>query len=39
MKIQNEASKTWIKSIYGVQFAIPNYLTSRRINLRLKMDF
>ena len=39
MKIQNEASKTWIKSIYGVQFAIPNYLTSRRINLRLRMDF
>lgn len=39
MEIQNEASKTWIKSIYGVQFAIPNYLTSRRINLRLRVDF
>ena len=39
MKIQNEASKTWIKSIYGVQFAIPNYLTSRRVNLKLRMDF
>ena len=39
MKIQNEASKTWIKSIYGVQFAIPNYLTSRRINLKLRLDF
>jgi len=39
MKIQNEASRTWIKSIYGIQFGIPNYLTSRRINLRLRMDF
>lgn len=39
MAIQNEASRTWIKSIYGVQFGIPNYLTNRRINLRLRMDF
>ena len=39
MEIRNEASRTWIKSIYGVQFGIPNFLTSRRINLRLRMDF
>jgi hypothetical protein len=39
MEVSNEASKTWLKSIYGQQYAIPNYLTSRRINLRLRMDF
>ncbi len=39
MAVANEASKTWIKTIYNTQFAIPNYLTSRRINLRVRMDF
>ena len=39
MAIRNVASNTWIKSIYGAEFAIPNYLTSRRINLRLRMEF
>ena len=37
--VSNEASKTWIKTIYNTQFAIPNYLTSRRLNLRLRTDF
>jgi CarboxypepD_reg-like domain/TonB-dependent Receptor Plug Domain len=39
MKVSNEASKTWIRTIYNTQFAIPNYLSSRRINLRVRMDF
>lgn len=39
MKVRNVASNTWIKTIFSQQYAIPNYLTSRRINLRLKMDF
>lgn len=39
LKVRNEASVRWIKSIYNYQFAIPNYLTSRRINLRLRIDF
>ncbi len=39
MEVSNVASNTWIKTIYNTQYAIPNYLTSRRINLRLKMDF
>lgn len=38
MQVQNEASKTWIKTIFQTQFAIPNYLTSRRINLRVQVD-
>jgi hypothetical protein len=39
MKVSNEASKTWVRTIYNTQFAIPNYLSSRRINLRVRMDF
>ena len=39
LQIANVASNTWIKTIYNTQYAIPNFLTSRRINLRLKMDF
>ncbi len=39
LDISNESSKTWIKTIYNTQFAIPNYLTGRRINLRLRMEF
>jgi hypothetical protein len=37
--VANVASNTWIKTIFNNQFAIPNFLTSRRINLRLKVDF
>ena len=39
LEVANVASNTWIKTITNTQFAIPNFLTSRRINLRLKMDF
>ncbi len=39
MKVQNQASTTWVKTIFKQQYAIPNYLTGRRINLRLRMDF
>ncbi len=39
MQVQNQASNTWIKTILEQQYAIPNFLTSRRINLRMRMDF
>jgi len=39
MKVANEASNTWIKAVTNVQYAIPNYLTGRRLNVRLRMDF
>ena len=39
MQVQNAASNTWIKTIFQQQYAIPNYLTTRRINLRFKIDF
>jgi hypothetical protein len=37
--IQNEASKTWIKAINNQQFAIGNYLTGRRLNVRWRFEF
>lgn len=37
--VQNVASNVWIKTIFNQQYAIPNYLTSRRINLRVRFDF
>ena len=39
MGISNVSSNTWISSIFSQQFAIPNFLTSRRINLKLRMSF
>ena len=39
LKIKNEASVSWVKSVYNYQFAIPNYLSSRRINLKFRIDF
>jgi hypothetical protein len=39
LDVQNVASNVWIKTIFNQQYAIPNYLTSRRINLRLRFDF
>jgi hypothetical protein len=39
LQVSNVASNIWIKTIYNTQYAIPNYLSSRRINLRVKFDF
>ena len=39
LQVANVASNTWIKSIYNVQYAVKNFLTSRRINVRLRVDF
>lgn len=39
MQVQNQAGNTWIKTVFDRQYAVPNYLTSRRINLRLRMEF
>lgn len=39
MQVQNQASNTWIKTVFDQQYAIPNFLTSRRINLRMRVDF
>ncbi len=39
LKVANEASNTWIKTIENTQYAIPNYLTGRRLNVRIRMEF
>ncbi len=39
MQVANQAGNTWIKTIGLQQYAVPNRLTGRRINLRLNMDF
>jgi hypothetical protein len=33
--IKNVMSKQWIQDVNGVYFSVPNYLTQRRINLKL----
>ena len=39
LQVQNVAANTWIKTITNTNFAVPNFLTSRRINLKFKFDF
>jgi len=39
LQVQNQAGNTWIKTVFLQQYAIPNYLTSRRVNLRLRCEF
>ncbi len=39
MKVSNVASYTWIKTIFKRQYAVPNHLSSRRLNVRLRMEF
>jgi hypothetical protein len=39
LQINNVISYLWIKDITGRNYAVPNYLTSRQINLKLHFDF
>lgn len=39
LNINNVNSYYWVTDVNNNQFAIPNYLTSRQINLRLLIDF
>jgi hypothetical protein len=39
LNTKNEASVRWIKAFNNYEFSLPNYLTSRRINLRLRIEF
>ncbi len=39
MNVSNQAGNTWIKTIFEQQYAVPNRLTGRRINLRVKVEF
>ncbi|MEM7103814.1 MAG: TonB-dependent receptor [Bacteroidota bacterium] len=39
LQVANAASNTWVKTIENQQLAVPNFLTSRRVNLRIKTEF
>ncbi len=38
-QIYNTVSYTWVTDVNGRQYAVPNYLTTRRVNLKLIIDF
>ncbi|MDR2926669.1 MAG: carboxypeptidase-like regulatory domain-containing protein [Cytophagaceae bacterium] len=35
----NTISHSWVNDIDGTQYAVPNYLTSRRVNVRVAVEF
>lgn len=37
--INNVSSYMWVTDIYNIQYAVPNYLTPRQINLKLVAEF
>jgi hypothetical protein len=37
--VSNTISYTWVSDVSGRQYAVPNYLTPRQINLKLRVDF
>jgi len=39
LQIQNTVSYTWIQDVTGNQYAVPNYLTNRQVNIRLQIKF
>ncbi|MBN1822614.1 MAG: TonB-dependent receptor, partial [Prolixibacteraceae bacterium] len=39
LNINNTVSYFWVSSNYGDMFAVPNYLTSRKFNLKLSIKF
>jgi hypothetical protein len=39
LNINNTISYYWVSSLQGDQFAVPNYLTGRKINLKLTVKF
>ena len=39
LDINNTISYTWVTSITGEQYGVPNYLTGRRLNLKLIAKF
>ena len=39
LDIKNTGSYYWITDVYNQQYAVPNYLTGRQLNLRITADF
>jgi hypothetical protein len=39
LQINNVISYLWVKDVTGRNYAVPNYLTSRQINLKFHFEF
>ena len=39
LDIKNVSSYYWVTDVNSIQYAVPNYLTSRQFNIRLTIDF
>ncbi|MCD8386198.1 MAG: carboxypeptidase-like regulatory domain-containing protein [Bacteroidales bacterium] len=39
LDISNVSSYYWVTDVNGIQYAVPNYLTRRQLNVRLTVDF
>jgi len=39
LQINNTISYTWVRDINDVQYGVPNYLTGRQVNLKLRVEF
>ena len=37
--VNNVSSYMWVTDIYNIQYAVPNYLTNRQINVKLILEF
>ena len=39
LQVKNTVSYTWVTDVTGREYAVPNYLTARQLNLRLSVRF
>lgn len=39
LQVNNTVSYLWVADTYGTYYGVPNYLTSRQVNVRLSMKF
>ncbi|MBU1370362.1 MAG: TonB-dependent receptor, partial [Bacteroidetes bacterium] len=39
LQVNNTVSYIWIKDVNNQQYAVPNYLTPRQLNLKLLVEF
>ena len=39
LQVNNTVSYTWVTDVTNRQYAVPNYLTKRQLNLKLQMKF
>ena len=37
--VNNVSSYMWVTDVYNIQYAVPNYLTNRQLNLKLIIEF